>query len=499
MNRSLSFALFALCACGGGTPPPEPREVGAFPVPDGALFKNADVVAYEVKNDKGAVIGRSHSTYFDSGEGSLQVLTRSALDLGGSSSSREVVTTFRPDLAPSAFKQLSSSEGRLELRFKGRAVSVITDARVEESPYTESGAVLIPDNDLMMLALALYRAKVKPGTSLSLPILSPRTLKAEPVPIRVWSDPDQRTVVQLPQGKAFIDDSGRISRFEAAAGGLVFERENPPGPAPKIAAPTDPPKYARPPRAGWRDREVSIDVKDGVLAGTLSEPPKTPAPGIIFLSGAGIEGPQDRNGFTAALDVGTWQILDRLAEEGFSVLRVDDRGIGRSTSKVSQAELGLTVLLDDAKAILAFMRTQPAVDPEAIFVIGHGQGAVVALLLAAEDQVAGVAALASPYRTIPAEVGLPKKLAKIEEDVAVFQGMKDYEVSWREDAKAVVDVLKKAGNKRSRLVAYENVDHLMKAEPGESSPRRYADKSRRVDEKFLEDLAAWLKEHAKKK
>jgi hypothetical protein len=75
--------------------------------------------------------------------------------------------------------------------------------------------------------------------------------------------------------------------------------------------------------------------------------------------------------------------------------------------------------------------------------------------------------------------------------------MKDFEISWREEAKPIIDALKKHGNKLAKLFAYENVDHLMKSEPFVSSPRRYADRSRRIEGRFLDDLSTWLKEHAK--
>jgi hypothetical protein len=318
-------------------------------------------------------------------------------------------------------------------------------------------------------------------------------------------------------------------------------------------------KYVRPAGADWSDREVAIDLTDGQLAGTLSEPrlranlERRGAPGVVFLSGAGA---QDRHGFGAGVDTGTWQILDRLVENGFAVLRIDDRGAGRSTSAIAPAELGTTQLVADAERMVAFLRAQPGVDPERIFVIGHGLGGVTAMLLAEKDAtLAGVALLATPFRTLPelivarevearganrdavdrevrlaiaalrgnqasraqvtsqrlaelakdkqllldhASLDVPKVLQAIAKlEISVFQGMKDFQVSWRDDAKQIIDTLKKHGNKRAKLFAYENVDHLMKEEPGTSSLRRYTDRSRRVDERVLADLTAWLLERAK--
>jgi dienelactone hydrolase len=466
---ALAVGLVLLAACSGSTPPPHAEPSPA--VSDAVLFKNGDVVAYAVKKKDGAVVGRTHSTYYDQGEGTSQVLTRVAI---GEASSESVVT-LHADLSPSQFKLLSSSEGRVELRFKDRSVAVISESGVQETPYARNDAVLVPTNDLMTLALVLRRAHLKPGTSLELALLSPRTLKSDPARVQVYADAEGKTVVALPQGRAFVDPSGRIQRFEFGDQGVSFEREDPPGDPPKVTAPAEPLKYVRPVNASWRDRDVSIDVRDGRLEGTLSEPRKTPAPGVLFLSADA----QDRHGFSQGIDVGTWQILDRLADEGFAVLRTDDRGGG----------------LDDAKAKLKLMRTQPAVHPNLIFVIGHDKGALTAMRLAAEDELAGVVAIAPPFHA--ADHDDQKALAKIEEDVAVFQGMKDIHVSWKADAKPLVDALNKQNKKRAKLFVYENVDHMMKSEPGESSARHEADRSRRIDGGFLDDLVRWLKARSK--
>lgn len=537
----LALAWGGLAACGGSTPAPNVEA----PAPGSALFNDGDVVAYTVKSGSGALIGRVHSTY-RAGE-NAQVQTRVAIDprtSGESEINAELVTTLRADGSPVAFKRLSSLDGRYELRFQDRGASVITGEGAREVKYARSPLVLLPRRDLMLLAIALQRSGLAPGTAGKLAVLSPQSVEKLELDARVWNDAAANTIVQLPDAKVTLAANGRIVRVEEADTGFVLDREDPPGDPPRIDPPSEPIKYARPSGAEWSDREVTIDVREGTIAATLSEPrlranlDQKYAPGVVLLSAGGR---RDRHGFGGGIDHGTWQLADRLVDDGFAVLRADDRGAGASVSRLAPSEVGLEVMVEDAKAMVAFMRAQPGVDRERIFVIGHGDGGVLAMLLAARESLAGVVLLATPHRTrleriapqdrqvvvmalkghaaASAQIG-PQRLAELAErkqllieegeldlaktvaaaaktEAAVFQGMKDFEVSWKDDAKALVDGFKKSGNRRAKLFVYENVDHLMKEEPGASSQRRYLDRSRRVDPRVLDDLSAWLTATAK--
>lgn len=568
-----------LAACGASTPARD----GVLPVVGGApstLFSGGEVVAYTIRGGD-TVVGRCHSTYLSRPGGGGEVHTRAAIApaAGAAAVTVDSVVTFDDRGDPRAFKRLSSREGRLELRFEDRTISVVTDAGRREVPGTAHEATLLPEHDLMTLALLIRRSGLSPGSAGSLRVIEPEAVASlgmpdrggplaggrhpgdaagvEPraIPISVFLDPASREVVQLPAGKVTLDPAGHVLRFEDTRAHLTFEREDPPGEPPRMLA-TEAHGYLRPPDADWTDREVQIDVPDGRLAGTLSEPrqpiPAAPgrgrlAPGVIFLSG-GV--PQDRNGFAGDLDLGTWEILDRLVSAGFAVLRVDDRGTGATVSRTPIAEVGLARRRSDAQAMLRFMRAQPAVDPDRLFVVGQTEGAIAVLLLAGVETVSGVVLLSPPARPLPellsaqevalagadperaraqmadvlralegdaaaqarvdgrrwpayasmralllesAHLDLEAALAACHADTAIFQGMKDFEVSWRLDAKPLAEALKRHGNKRVKLFVYENVDHLMKAEPGASTPRRYTDRSRRIEPRFLEDLTGWLK------
>ncbi len=68
-------------------------------------------------------------------------------------------------------------------------------------------------------------------------------------------------------------------------------------------------------------------------------------------------------------------------------LRYDKRGCGRSDG--SWDEAGLFTLIDDARDALAVLRGHDAVDASRIGMVGHGEGATLALSVAAADPAVG--------------------------------------------------------------------------------------------------------------
>lgn len=130
-----------------------------------------------------------------------------------------------------------------------------------------------------------------------------------------------------------------------------------------------------------------------------------PRPGVLFISGAGAH---DRLGFVGGeLDVGSHEIHDGLARAGFAVLRYDDRGVGASEIGGDPTP-GFLAVVDDARRALTALASRPEVDPTRIFVVGHGEGALIAALLGQERRrlgkrkrhVAGVVLLAAPGRNV---------------------------------------------------------------------------------------------------
>ena len=117
------------------------------------------------------------------------------------------------------------------------------------------------------------------------------------------------------------------------------------------------------------------------LSGTLTVPSgEGPFAAVALLSDSG---PQDRD--AQLQDYHMFGILaDYLTRRGIAVLRFDDRGVGKSGGDYHRATTA--DLVTDAQAALAFLRSQPLIAPQQVGLIGHGEGANVALLAAAEPQ-----------------------------------------------------------------------------------------------------------------
>ena len=143
----------------------------------------------------------------------------------------------------------------------------------------------------------------------------------------------------------------------------------------------------------YTHREVLYkNPTDGTsIGGTLSLPKKAGKhPAVLLITGSG---PQDRDE-TIFGHKPFFVIADRLTRDGFVVLRLDDRGVGKTTGNVKQATL--EVFATDVAAGLAFLRKQPEVDGKKIGLLGHSEGGIIAPMVAADpkQKVAFVVSLA---------------------------------------------------------------------------------------------------------
>ncbi|MGD8496574.1 MAG: alpha/beta hydrolase, partial [Gemmatimonadales bacterium] len=88
-------------------------------------------------------------------------------------------------------------------------------------------------------------------------------------------------------------------------------------------------------------------------------------------------------------------LADYLTRRGLVVLRYDDRGVGESTGDFGAATSA--DFADDAEAAFRFLRARDDVDPDAIGVIGHSEGGIIAQLLASRlPQLGYVVMIAGP-------------------------------------------------------------------------------------------------------
>jgi fermentation-respiration switch protein FrsA (DUF1100 family) len=116
------------------------------------------------------------------------------------------------------------------------------------------------------------------------------------------------------------------------------------------------------------------------LAGTLTVPNGPgPYPAVLLLSGSG---PQDRN--ESLMGHQPFLVLaDHLTRHGIAVLRVDDRGVGKSTGNFGAAT---TVdFASDADAGVAFLMQRAEVNKQKIGLVGHSEGGIIAPIVGARN------------------------------------------------------------------------------------------------------------------
>lgn len=140
------------------------------------------------------------------------------------------------------------------------------------------------------------------------------------------------------------------------------------------------PQTPKPP-FGYKVEEVEYDNADKSvhLAGTLTLPSKgNKFPAAILISGSG---QQDRD--ESLMGHKPFAVLaDRLTKLGFAVLRVDDRGIGKSTGDVDKATTA--DFAKDVMTSLDYLKSRSDIDPERVGLIGHSEGGMIAAIVAAE-------------------------------------------------------------------------------------------------------------------
>jgi len=156
--------------------------------------------------------------------------------------------------------------------------------------------------------------------------------------------------------------------------------------------------YAAPPDGAYHATDVVIPAAHGVvLAGTLTRPlHPSKVPAAILITGLS---PHERNNGQPP-----WMpfrdIADALTRAGVAVLRVDDRGVGKSTG--DNSTFTTFAKADDIRAEVRWLKAQRGVDPKRIALVGYSEGGLIAPMVAADDpSIAAVITLAGPGVTGP--------------------------------------------------------------------------------------------------
>ncbi len=128
---------------------------------------------------------------------------------------------------------------------------------------------------------------------------------------------------------------------------------------------------------------VSYTNADGKItfAGTLTMPlGKTNVPAIVIVSGTG---KQDRDGNMAGHPLFA-QIADHLSNHGIAVLRIDDRGTGKTTGNYETSTTG--DFADDALTAIGYLKTIKGINPNKIGLMGHSEGGAAIAIAAAKSK-----------------------------------------------------------------------------------------------------------------
>jgi pimeloyl-ACP methyl ester carboxylesterase len=226
------------------------------------------------------------------------------------------------------------------------------------------------------------------------------------------------------------------------------------------------PQEPKPPFPYLAEEVTVPNTKAGItLAGTLTLPKGAgPFPAALLITGSG---PENRD--EAIFGHKPFLVLaDSLTRRGIAVLRLDDRGVGKSTGDFAKALEGDFV--EDALAAVSYLRTRKEVDPKRIGLIGHSEGALIAARAATESpDVAFVVMLEGPgvpcdqilYRQAAlmleaagaGKEAVAAKHAEQEQIFAILRKERDDDAA----AKQILEVLKRfepAGTPEKALEAY---------------------------------------------
>ena len=149
--------------------------------------------------------------------------------------------------------------------------------------------------------------------------------------------------------------------------------------------------------------EVSIEARGGRLYGTLERPAGDP-PAVCALLIAGA-GPTDRDGNQPGLASDSLkQLALGLTGRGLCTLRYDKRGVGASNAAApDEHALRFDHYVADAAAWIKRLRRLDG--PPRVAVVGHGEGALVALLAAQHEGAYAAVSIAGAGRSAAFLVG----------------------------------------------------------------------------------------------
>jgi dienelactone hydrolase len=527
----------------------------------------------------GQPVGRESFEVRCSAEGGFSVSGHTDLKVPGATVDLNTTLELDQLAIPSNFTAKGTVAGtatdQVLILKEGKAKFSINGAE-REVPYTPGSSFIAP-NIFYLIPFVAARFDTRKGGPQELPIFPTLKIRME----RLGRDEVQATGILAQAAPEtfdrynlqfgvistifWTDSKGRVAVVSVPMQNFVAVREEylsfvePLRTAMAAAAKAVEPDYSAPPHAPFTAEEVTVKSKDVTLAGTLLMPKtgKGPFPAVITITGSGqqtrdepipIPGLEKYRPFR--------QIADSLASQGIAVLRVDDRGIGKSSGHETLMAVTTFDFADDTRSQVAYLRTRRDIDPKRIALVGHSEGGIIAPIVASTDPgLAAIVLMAGTakrgdavildqsadlldrdptltkeekakrlaeqremLRTI-AEGGDISKLPdtiknawyknfltydplplirKVRQPLLILQGALDRQVT-ADQAAALEQAAREAGNKDVTIHIFPNLNHLfLPAKTGSFS--EYSSLTTiSIDDDVLKVLSTWLREKLKAK
>jgi pimeloyl-ACP methyl ester carboxylesterase len=168
----------------------------------------------------------------------------------------------------------------------------------------------------------------------------------------------------------WVDDQNRLARATLPGSDLTVARED-------LASVMTREELVR--NSG--DATAFIPLAGFSVAASVTSPStaSTRRPAVVLVSGFG---PQDRDQVTSNVPV-FGLLAGWLADDGYIVVRYDNRGVGQSGGRPENATLN--EYAEDLNGVVDWLRRRKDVDGDRIAAIGYGDGGAVAMLAAAKQ------------------------------------------------------------------------------------------------------------------
>lgn len=337
-------------------------------------------------------------------DGGYLVNAHTVLDLPGAAS--DLNTTLEVDksgepMSSTAKGTVSGQPFDQSLVIKTTTATLTTNGNVREFPFTK-GTALFGGNLFYMLQFVLARYDVAQGGTQQLTgfpntgIKVTRETRDEVRPIDSSPNTFDRYSIVIGPSEivAWVDNKGRVANIVVPFQKFAAVREEYSSLLPQfksiLSAKLKEPEvdYSAPPGAPFTAEEVSVEAKGFALSGTLLLPKegKGPFPAVITITGSG---QQTRDEYLPIPGLEKYrpfrQIAEALAARGIAVLRVDDRGVGKSKGRETLEKSTSADFADDVRAQVNYLRKRSDIDPKRIALVGHSEGGVIAPIVAASD------------------------------------------------------------------------------------------------------------------